>query len=207
MNKQKLIIVGVLVAISITIISATATSITAFTIPNSEQYIYTSSDITKANPNLVMGSGGFSMLEDIGYTKDTIVLTLSGTVLSVGDPINWNHEGHKYGSVPVTIEIDKKTKDHNTDVKIETDDLFTFYLGGMYEQNKHYINGFEPQFEIGEDVIVHIAKDYIGPDGLDGNNYFVELGMFGKYKIIEEKAYNEKYPTGKSLYSAFNEAK
>ncbi len=77
----------------------------------------------------------------------------------------------------------------------------------VYEQDQHYINGFEPQFEIGEDVIVHIAKDNQGPDGPDGNNYFVELGMFGKYKVIEEKAYNKKHPTGKSLNETFNEAK
>ncbi len=180
---------------------------TAFAMPNSEQYVYTQSDITKANPNLVMGSGEFSMLEDIKYTKDTIVLTLSGTVLSVGDPVDWDYEGDKYGAVPVTIEIDKKTKDVGVDLKIIEESSFTFYLGGMYEQDQHYINGFEPQFEIGEDVIVHIAKDNQGPDGPDGNNYFVELGMFGKYKVIEEKAYNKKHPTGKSLNETFNEAK
>ena len=88
MNRQKIIIFGVLIAITI--------SMTAFAMPNSEQYVYTQSDITKANPNLVMGSGEFSMLEDIKYTKDTIVLTLSGTGKLSGDVFFWKVSGAVY---------------------------------------------------------------------------------------------------------------
>ena len=70
-----------------------------------------------------------------------------------------------------------------------------------------YIHSFEPQFEIGEKVLVHIGKAYQGPVGYDDDNYFVEIGKFGKYKIIEDKAYNEKYPNGKSLAQTYDEAK
>lgn len=92
-------------------------------------------------------------------------------------------------------------------LKLEKGDQFTFYLGGLYEQGQYYVHSFEAQFEIGEHVLVHIGKANQGPDGQNGENYFVELGKFGKYKVIEDKAYNEKYPNGKSLDKTFSEAK
>ncbi len=201
MNKQKLLITSVLIVAAI--------SATAFAMPNTDTpYVYTPSDITKANPHLVMGMGTYSMLEDIEKTKDTVVLTLSGTVLSVGNIIDWEYKGDKYGAVPVTIEIDKNTKTTiDTTNPIQKGDSFTFYLGGIYEMEQHYIDNFEPQFEIGEHIVVHIGKSEQGPKGPSGDNYFVELGKHGKYKVIGDKAYNEKHKEGKSLDLAFNEAK
>ena len=113
MNKQKLIIIGVLIATAISI-----ASVASFDIP-SEDYVYTQSDITKANPKLMVSSGLYTMLDNIKQTKNTILLTVSGTVLSVGDPINWYYQGDTYGSVPVTIEIDKKTKDMETKLQLK----------------------------------------------------------------------------------------
>lgn len=148
----------------------------------------------------------YNMPEDIEIVKDHIVLTLSGTVLSIGDIIDWEYEHQTYGDVPITIEVDKNTKiDKETKHKIKKGDSFTFYLGGSYEMDQHYINGYQPQFEIGEKVIVHISKSDQGPDGPDGDNYIVTLGKFGKYKIVDGKAYNEKYKNGKSLDDVFNE--
>ena len=37
--------------------------------------------------------------------------------------------------------------------------------------------------------------------------YYVVIGMYGKYKVIDGKAYNENYPTGRLLNSVFDEAK
>ena len=201
MNKQQILITSIFIVATI--------SITVLVIPTTQSYVYTQSDITKANPNLVMGQGGFSMIEDIQIAKDSVVLTTSGTVLSVGDPINWieSESGEKYGSVPVTIKVDRQTKNQELHLKLKQGDEFTFYLGGFYEQGQFYIHSFEPQFEIDEQVLVHISKDYQGPVGYDGDNYFVEIGKFGKYKIIEDKAYNEKYPNGKSLTQTYDEAK
>ncbi len=201
MNKQKILLTSVLIV--------AAVSITALAIPTDESYVYTQSDITKANPNLVMGKGAFSMIEDIEKAKNHVILTTSGTVLSVGDIINWieSESGETYGSVPITIKVDEQTKNKELHLKLKKGDEFTFYLGGFYEHGQFYIHSFEPQFEIGEKVLVHIGKANQGPVGIDGDNYFVEIGKFGKYKVIEDKAYNEKYPNGKSLDETFNEAK
>ena len=199
-NKQKILITGVLIVVAV--------SVMTLIIPT-ESYIYTQSDIRKANPNLVMGKGAFSMIEDIDKAKDHVVLTASGTVLSVGDPVDWieSESGEKYSSVPITIQIDRQTKNQEPHRQLKKGDKFTFYLGGLYEQEQFYINSFEPQFEIDEKILIHIGKSNQGPFGSNGDNYFVEIGKFGKYKVIEDKAYNEKYPTGKSLEKAYNEAK
>lgn len=199
MNKQKLVIASILIVAAI--------SMTTLAIPTTESYVYTQSDITKANPDLVMGQGTSSMrTQEISETKETVVLTLSGTVLSVGDIIDWKYVGDKYGSVPITIEIDKNTKAKDANLKLKKGDSFTFYLTGNYEMDQYYIGSYEPQFEIGEEIIVHIGKASQGPNGPDGDNYFVELGQYGKYKVVEDKAYNEKFKNGKSLDKAFNEA-
>ena len=204
MNK-KVIKTSVLVAIVVSVF-VSIVSITSFAIPNSE-YIYVQSDITKANPNLMVRPAEFSMRTyDISETKHTVVLTLSGTVTSVGDPIVWEYKNDTYGAVPVTIDVSKKTKDKETEHVLNNGDSFTFYLAGIYEHGEHHIFGFEPQFELGEEVIVHIAKADQGPNGENGNNYFVELGKYGKYKIVGDKAYNEKYDQGRSFDLVFKES-
>ena len=205
MNKQKLAVFGVLVAVAV---SVAAVSVVALTMPTTESYVYSPSDITLANSDLVVSSGSYSMLQDIEKTKDTVVLTLSGKVLSVGDLIDWEYEGDKYGAVPVTIKVTEVAKIRDDATRnVQRGDSFTFYLGGIYEVDQHYLDNFEPQFEIGEEVIVHVGKADQGPKGSDGDNYFVELGMYGKYRIVEDKAYNENYPTGKSLQDVYDEAK
>lgn len=200
MSRQKLTLLVVL--------AVAAASMVALAMPVPEPYVYAPSDITNANPDLVMGIGTHYMLQDIEKTKNTVVLTLSGTVLSVGDLVDWEYEGDKYGAVPVTIRVEGVAKIQSDATRnVQKGDSFTFYLGGMYEMDRHYIHNFEPQFEIGEEIVVHVGKADQGPKGPDGDNYFVELGMYGKYRIVEGKAYNENYPAGRSLQDVYNEAK
>ena len=203
MNRQKILITCVLIAAAISAITL------AIPATPESAYVYTQSDITKANPNLTIAKGSAYMVEDIEYAKDSVVLTLSGTVLSVGDPVDWtDHEtGHAMGHVPVTIQVDKKSKNKESHLKLDKGDEFTFNLHGHYLYGQHYILNFEPQFEIGEKIIVHIGKSDLGPNGVDEDSYFAAIGKFGKYKVIEGKAYNEKHPFGKSLDTVFDEAK
>ncbi len=171
------------------------------------QYVYAPSDITKANPNLVMGQGDFSMLTDITQTKDSVLLTIYGEVLKVGDPIPWKDEaGNHLASVPVHVQVKEVSKDTDPDSDLKIEDEFVFYLGGGYEMGTMYVDIFEPQFEIGEDVVLHIGKADNPLHPID-DQYFVEIGMFGKYKVVEGEAYNENYPDGKLLRSVFDEAK
>ena len=102
MKKQKLLITGVLIAVTASLITLAVSTLDGQIIPQfdiAEKYVYTPSNITKANPDLAMRVGGYSMNEDILLTKDTVVMTLSGTVLSVDDVIKWDSKSHSYGGV------------------------------------------------------------------------------------------------------------
>ena len=201
MNKQKLAIVSVLI-----VAASVSTAYVALFGATPEDYIYVQSDITKANPNLKVAPTEYTMLEDITETKKTVVMTLSGKVLSVGDPIPWMDDAdNELGYVPVTIEVDKKSKDENG-LNLKKGDEFTFYVGGGYG-DRFFVDGFEAQFEIGENALIHLGKATGGPPLGDDGYYFVELGKYGKYKVVGDKAYNEKYNKGKSLTKAFDEAK
>jgi len=146
---------------------------------NVPQYI--PSNITKANPNILAGSGSSSWrTTNISDVSDDVLFTIQGTVLEIGDPINFisTHSsivGH--GLIPISITVDKVHKG-----QLDTQD-FTFYLTSLfplqndgsieyvsmstddrivsilYDANKKYI--LLPQsgeFEIGEKVVVHISK-------------------------------------------------
>lgn len=202
MNRQKIIVTGIFAAVAVSLgVGASLNS-------SGTDYVYVQSDITKANPNIIVAPTEVTMAtEEISETKSTVVLTVQGTVLSVGDPVDWVDEAENpLGFVPVTIDIDKKTKDTTSHLKLESDGRLTVYLGGVYESGKFYMHGFEPQFEIGEEVILHVGHAKNGPTFEDDGLYFVELGKYGKYRVADDKAYNENHQNGKSLDKALNEA-
>ena len=201
MNQQKLAITSVLIAVALTMVYATLSEF-----PTND-YVYVPSDITKANPNLKVAPTEYTMLEDITHTKKTVVMTVSGMVLAVGDPIPWiDYANNELGYVPITIEVDRKSKDTN-DFGSKKGDNITFYVGGGYEGGQFFVDGFEAQFEIGEKVLVHLGKATDGPPLEKGGYHFVELGKYGKYKVIGDKAYNEHHKNGKLLDKTFDEAR
>ncbi len=202
MNQRRLATVGILAVVAVSLGAAISVQ------PSGDQYVYVQSDITKANPNIAVAPTHATLTsEKISDVKRSVVLTVNGTVLSVGNPIDWVDESkNTIGFVPVTIKVDEKSK-NTADLKLKTGDHFTVYLGGVYESGVFYMHGFEPQFEIGEDVLLHVGYDSNGPDFKDAGLYFVELGKHGKYKIVGEKAYNDKNRDGKPFNEAFNEAK
>lgn len=203
MNRQKMLISSVLVAVAVSMIAIT----TFMTTIESDGYVYVPSDITKANPDLKVAPTTVSMMTDnLATIKGDVLLSASGIVKHVEDPIVWKYQGDTHGAVPVTILVEQTVKDED-ELLLERGDLFTFFIAGLYENDEHFIFGFEPQFELGESVIVHVSKASQGPYGENGDNYFVKLGKYGKYKVVEEMAYNEKFPEGRVLETALNEAK
>ncbi len=168
---------------------------------DSSAYVYVPSDITKANPNLkvVSGSAAF-MTIDPADVKEKIKHTVIGKVISVGDAIDWEDPDglHTYGAVPITLKIKENVKGELPDKNV------TFYIHGIYEQGEFYIMPHMPQFEIGEKTLVHLGVPDIG---FRSDAMYVELGEHGKYKIIGDKAYNEKFKQGKNLDSAKKESK
>ncbi len=202
MNRQKLVIS------SIVVIAAVSIGMVASLSSSDESYVYVQSDITGANPNIAVAPTDVMLAtQEISETKSTVVLTVKGTVRSVGDPIDWSDESkNQLGFVPIIIEIDEKAKDITPDLKLKEGDQFTVYLGGVYESGKFYMHGFEPQFEIGEKVILHVGHGKDDPVFGDDGFYFVELGKYGKYKVVDGKAYNDRHRDGKLLDKALNEA-
>ena len=193
---------------------------------------YMPSNITKANPNILVGSGNGSWrTTNISDVADSIVYTIEGTVIKVGDPIEWfepGTSGRGHGTVPITISVDEVYKGN---VESET---FTFFINGMLvipgltiddkpsdsspENRIFYLFPWEPQFEIGEKVIVHLTKNSLTKNSIISNdnntindeniqsltsNYdSVQLGKYGKYQLRDSQAFNEKFSMGISLQDA-----
>lgn len=166
------------------------------------QSTYVPSDISKSNPNIHAGIGTSSLsTNDIRDVKDQVVYTIQGKVLEIGKPIPWtDNAGNEKGVIPVSILVDKTYKG-----KLDHGKTFTVYLDGIKIDGEYYLPPGEALFEIGENVLVHVALSNTGPDGMDV--YYVKLGEFGKYKITGDKAYNEKLPYGITIDSAVRQAK
>ena len=124
---------------------------------------YVPSDMTKANSNFKIGHGDALWLTtNVRDIKDRVAYTIQGTVLSIGDPIDWNSsEYDTQGYIPVTISVEKIYKGD------WTEDTFTFYFdAGKF--GSHYV--FIPnslQFEIDEKILIHLSfyVNDLFPDG------------------------------------------
>jgi len=170
---------------------------------------------SEANPNIVVvQTETLWVTTNIADVKDQVVYTLQGTVLSIDDPIDYNHGGpvsllsgtqQITGYIPVTISIDNVFKGKLTDNE------FTFYVPSHKYRGSYQITDTDPKFEIGENVLVHLAHTDLGPfpDGL----YFVKLSQYGKYELQSSSlspsdilAFNIHHPNGISLNSVSMEA-
>jgi hypothetical protein len=204
MNKKNLIISSL---IAVAVIGSIAVL--------SDSYVYNSamvlldvpspyipSDITKANVNVKPTAGEASFATtNISDVKDKVLFTIRGKVIEVGNPIQWiDNAGNTHGAIPVQIELIDSLKGN-----LKKGELFTVYIDSIFIDDQYWLSTYEPQFEIGEEVLIHIAKSEISLD--DKEMFYVELGHYGKYQIKDGKAYNEKFPYGKSLVQAENEAR
>lgn len=199
--------------------------------------VYIPSDITMANPNILIGTGESSIrTTNINDVADTILITVEGTVLEVGDPIHWFESGptgRGHGTVPITISVDQVYKGN---IESKT---FTFFVNGMLviqgltiddrpsdfppEDRIFYLFPWEPQFEIGEKVLVHLTKNSLTENSiissdnsainnkniqlLTSNYNSVQLGKYGKYQLHDSQAFNEKFSVGISLQTAISQSK
>lgn len=204
MNKKNLIITSLIVIAVIGSIVVLSDS----NVYNSAMFLldvpstYIPSDITKANVNIkpTVGEASF-VTTTISDVKDKILFTIRGKVVQVGDPIQWiDNAGNTHGAIPVEIELANSLKGN-----LKKGELFTVFIDSIFIDNQYWLSTYEPQFEIGEEVLIHVAKSEIILDGKE--MFYVELGHYGKYQIKDGKAYNEKFPYGKSLVQAENEAR
>ena len=195
-----------------------------------EPYVYVPSDITKANPNIRVSRVDASWrTTDIRDIADEVKYTIRGTILEVQDPINsysYDHAMQGFGSIPVVMSVDEVYKGN-----LESDTL-TFFLGSFitYPDRPGYIRAsiadvaelrkgysmfsYEPQFEVGDHVIVHVGEVYwdedriVDPQDLETMTPYhsVLLAKYGAYHIHDGKIYNEKVPDGAPLARAIAES-
>lgn len=177
------------------------------TVVNTTEYI--PSDISKEITGYeLVGSSSSFVTTEIKDVKDKVKMTIQGTVVSIGQPVSWNDttinpETKNYVpekvKIPVDIEVEKvkKTKD------VKKGDIITVYVFGDRIGNQLALET-DLNFETGENVIVHVGEETLPGD--NKTTYHVMLGHYGKYKIQNNVAFNQKYKDGKSITEALNEA-
>ncbi len=206
MNK-KLLIPGIAAIIAIATMGIATNLQQDDVFVNKIEYI--PSDISKEITGYeLVGSSATYVTTDIKEFKDKVKMTIKGTIVSIGEPINWNDttinlETKNYVpqpvKIPIEIQIDqvKKTKD------FKKGDIVTFFLFGDRVENQIALeDGLN--FESGEQVIVHIGEEFLPNE--DSSTYNVVLGKYGKYTIQDDVAFNQKHNDGKSIKEALEEA-
>lgn len=164
---------------------------------------YVPSDITNANPDILAPEGGGATFnaEFVSDIKNSVDHTIHGSVLSVGSPVPWiDSIGNERGIIHVKIQVIQASKGETPD-----DGLFTVHLLADKIYGKYYLDSYEPEFEIGEEVIIHISVDAL--DETSGNLNLATLGEYTKYQVNGDRAYNVQFPYGKSVGIAKNEAR
>ncbi len=160
---------------------------------------------------VTQGAASFAT-NDIQKVKGEVDYTIKGTVVSISEPIPWNDptpksEGYYIRNgenvkIEIDIEVDKTGKSKK---KLDAGSIVTVTITGKLLDKKLKLDGGEEHYEIGERVVVHVAED---PNDIIGENVkYVKLGQFGKYKLNEDKAFNELYPKGRVISSVMSETK
>lgn len=110
------------------------------------------------------------------------------TVSSVDhDPARWE-KPMVYTDVTIDVDQDVAEKYKDQQITVRT-------LGG--KTDKYWINvSYSPTFEIGDKVLIFVSRE---PGSEMGDNYFVLAQEFGKYKIVDGKAYGKDRENGTDL--------
>lgn len=206
MNK-KLLIPGIAAIIAIATMGIAINLQQDDTFVNKIEYI--PSDISKEITGYeLVGSSASYVTTDIKEFKDKVNMTIQGTIVSIGEPINWDDTTINLTTksyvpepvkIPIEIQVDKIKKTND----FKKGDIVTFFVFGDRVENQIALES-GLNFETGEQVIVHIGEEFLPNE--DSPTYNVVLGKYGKYKIQEDVAFNEKYNDGKSIKKALEEA-
>ena len=197
-----------------------------------EPYIYVQSDITKANPIIRADEGYASWTTmTISDVADEVEYTIMGTILEIRDPIDWYERddgtaGH--GSIPVVMSAETVYKGGFDS------DTITFFLGSYLihpetffgdsvtvadvadSPKEYHLYPFEPQFEVGDHVLVHLSEIdlnfdnmTIAPEDVDLliPYYGVVLGKHGAYHVHGDRIYNTVIPDGAPMSLAIHESR
>lgn len=182
----------------------------------------------------------------ISAVADQVKYTIRGTILEVRDPVAWySHDRITagYAAVPVVMSVETVYKgsfdsntitlflgaflDHTNVVVLDTADnpelaacsYCANYITIANVANstiKHRVFPFEPQFEVGDHVLVHIYEvdmaffddKILSPQDRDliAPHYTVQLGEHGAYRVHEGNIYNDSIPGGLPITWAIRES-
>lgn len=209
---KNMYLMTIVAAIGIAAVSALIVS--EVHLPNTASTPYVPSNIAHSLgsvTDVVQGDASWTTT-DIKKVKDEVDYTIMGTVVHVSEPIPWTDPTPKSAGytdtrgnnvkIQVDIEVDETGKAKN---QLDRGSVVTVVITGKLLNNVLYLDGGEEHYELGERVIVHVAQDphdIIGDDVL-----YVKLGEFGKYKIQNNRAYNELFSEGRSISSVMSEAR
>lgn len=183
MIRNKTPILALLVGVSLvfTIIAFTSVSDEIVISDTNETIQYIPSNITKANPNILIGGESSWRTINVVDVAEHVVYSIEGTVLKIGTPIDYLSSETGItgtGLFPITIAVDKV---HKGQLDSQT---FTFYVGSLFffideddpdshfmpdtideiqqiindKNKKYHIFEDSAQFEVGERVLVHLDK-------------------------------------------------
>ena len=196
-----------------------------------EPYIYVQSDLTKANPIIRANEGYASWTTmTISDVADEVEYTVLGTILEIRDPIDWYEydSGPGHGSIPVVMSAETVYKgsfdSYTITFFIESFLIHTKTFSGdsvtvadVADSPKEYrLFHFEPQFEVGDRVLVHLSEINlnfdnmtIAPEDVDLliPYYGVVLGKHGAYHVHGDRIYNTVIPDGAPISLAIHESR
>ncbi len=183
-------------------------------LPNTANTPYVPSNIAHSLgsvTDVVQGDAGWTTT-DIKKVKDAVDYTIMGTVVHVSEPIPWTDPTPKSDGyvetrgnnvkIRVDIEVDEIGKAKS---QLERGSIVTVVITGKLLNDVLYLDGGEEHYELGERVIVHVAQD--PHDIMGGDALYVKLGEFGKYKVQNNRAYNDQFSEGRSISSVMSEAR
>jgi len=182
LNKNKIIILilGIpLVVFGIFIGSTDFLKEDSIPLEADEIHVYVPSDITKANPNILIGGESSWRTVNVSDVAEHVVYIIEGTVLEIGTPIDYLSSKTSFSGnslLPITIIVDQV---HKGQLNSKT---FTFYeMGWFYfidendpnssfmpdtieeiqqiinDKNKTYHFAEDTaQFEVGEKILIHL---------------------------------------------------
>lgn len=175
--------------------------------PNADEH-YIVSDLDKAFPDYEIVNNALTRDLNFEKAKKDIKSTVKGTVIDISELKTWTDKTINPELVPiigerikieVQIEVEKASK-----VYKKGDIVTVTLLGGLLPDGKTVAMDSDDEYELGEQVIIHLAED---PNDVAGKNvHYVKLGKYGKYSIQDDKAYNDANHKGKSIEKILKEA-
>ncbi|WP_148313051.1 hypothetical protein [Nitrosopumilus adriaticus] len=140
---------------------------------------------------------------DMKDLKKDVKYSIQGTVVAISDILYWdgvNKDDEAFDNIDlqtIKVEVDVKVdKASKSDKTIKKGDIITITIQGFKSGDQISFTS-DDQYQIGDEIIVHLGEDTSGIVGEDVK--FSIAGGHTKYKIQNDKAYNDDNVKGKPI--------